>query len=247
MRGEGYTKDNMYATLLGAIVNIVLDPVLIFVFKMGVLGAGIATVIGYAATGVYSLVIIPKRDVHISMKPALAKIPHEYRKDILGVGFSNLSLNLMSSVSVIVLNNFLVPYGTDKLAAMGIAMKLSNVAFFALDGYAYGAQPPAGFYFGAKRFSDLRELLRFVILFLFGLGAVLSALTAIFAPQLVWLFLKDPEIISSAVLMLRIMLITIPLFGLVLLPLIMGVSYELIRLAGRYDNAFTRVLSAPGL
>ena len=232
MRGEGYTKDNMYATLLGAIVNIVLDPVLIFVFKMGVLGAGIATVIGYAATGVYSLVIIPKRDVHISMKPALAKIPHEYRKDILGVGFSNLSLNLMSSVSVIVLNNFLVPYGTDKLAAMGIAMKLSNVAFFALDGYAYGAQPPAGFYFGAKRFSDLRELLCFVILFLFGLGAVLSALTAIFAPQLVWLFLKDPEIISSAVLMLRIMLITIPLFGLVLLITVLFQAF------GRSKEAF---------
>lgn len=217
MRGEGYTKDNMFATLLGAVVNIVLDPILILRFGMGTLGAGISTVIGYAATCVYALAVIPRRDVHISMAPALARIPRDYRRDILGVGLSSLSLNLMSSVSMIVLNNFLVPYGSDKVAAMGIALKLGNIAFFALDGYAYGAQPPAGYYFGAKQYDRLRELLRFVFLFLFGLGAVLSLLAAVFARQLGWLFLKDPAIIASAVLMLRIQLITIPLVGLELL------------------------------
>jgi len=217
MRGEGYTRDNMIATLLGALVNIALDPLLILVWRLGVLGAGIATVIGYAATCVYSLAVIPRRDVHISMRPALARIPRGYAKDILGVGLSSLSLNLMSSVSMIVLNNFLVPYGNDKVAAMGIAMKLSNIAFFALDGYAYGAQPPAGYYFGARKFAELRELLRFVFLFLFGLGAVLSAVTAVFARPLGWLFLKDPDIVGTAALMLRILLITTPLVGLELL------------------------------
>ena len=225
MRGEGYTRDNMIATLLGAIVNIVLDPILILRFHMGTQGAGIATVIGYAATCLYALAVIPRRDVHISMAPALARIPRDYTKDILGVGLSSLSLNLMSSVSMIALNNFLVPYGSGKVAAMGIAMKLVNIAFFALDGYAYGAQPPAGYYLGAREYDKLRQLLRFVFAFLFALGVVLSLLAAIFARQLGWLFLKDPEIIKAAVLMLRIQLITIPLVGLELLITVLFQSF----------------------
>ncbi|MCQ2558912.1 MAG: MATE family efflux transporter, partial [Oscillospiraceae bacterium] len=217
MRSEGFSKENMIGTLLGAVVNIILDPILIMGCGMGPLGAGIATVAGYAATCIYALVIIPRRDVHISMQPALARISKDYVKEIIGISFSSLSLNVMGSVSMIVLNNFLVPYGSDKVASMGIALKLINMAFFALDGYSYGVQPIAGYFYGAGKIDKLHELLRFVFLFLFGLGAGLSLAVGVFARPLGWLFLKDPAIIAAASLMLRLQIITIPLVGLQLL------------------------------
>ena len=100
-------------------------------------------------------------------------------------------------------NHFLLPYGTDKIAAMGIALKANMITAMILVGFAFGGQPLIGYNFGSGSQKRLKEILRFSYLLEMALGLVFTICMSIFAPQIISIFMKDTAIITNGSLMLR--------------------------------------------
>ena len=112
-------------------------------------------------------------------------------RQILGVGVTAALSNLMQSLTVIVINQFLLAYGNDKIAAMGIVLKVNMIAQLVLTGFAFGGVPMFGYLYGAKQHDTLKKLVRFCLLFLCGLSLALTAFLCLAAPPLMWLFVQD--------------------------------------------------------
>lgn len=221
LRSEGLSRESMIGTVGGAVVNIILDPILISVLDRGAGGAAIATVIGYLFADVFYLIIVVRQSQNLSMNPSQILIPAQYIAQITGIGIPAAISNLMQSVAVILLNQFLLPYGNDKIAAMGIVIKVSLIAFLVLTGFAFGGQPLFGYYYGASMKDKLRELLSFDVKFISTVAVVLTAGTYILAPQIMAVFMDDVRIVSDGTQMLRWQVISMVFVGLVLLATVM--------------------------
>lgn len=150
LRAEGMSKESMSGTVLGSIVNIILDPILISFFNLGASGAAIASVIGYLCPDIFFMVVVLKRSQVLSMNMRIMRISFEHVRQIFGIGIPAAIVNVMQSVSAVLVNQFLLSYGNDKIAAMGIALKISMIALLLLTGYAFGGQPLFGYYYGSK-------------------------------------------------------------------------------------------------
>ena len=120
------SKESMIGTVGGAIVNIILDPVFISVLGMGALGAAIATVLGYIFSVVYFFIIVIRKSRTLSVRaPPTAGSPAPTAVQIFGIGIPAAITNLCSSACMILTNQYLLPYGNDKIAAMGIVLRWS--------------------------------------------------------------------------------------------------------------------------
>lgn len=203
LRAEGMSKEAMFANVGGSILNIIFDPVLIFGLHMGVLGAAIATVMGYIFTDVFCLAVVLKKSRVLSVNVRKWKISGEHIGQIFGIGTAAALSNIMSSFCMVLTNQYLLNYGSDKIAAMGICQKVSMIVMLVITGFSFGGAPLIGFYYGKKDAVSLKALLRFVIKFLGGLSLTMSVVLMIAAPGAVRLFLTDTDLIKTGVLMLR--------------------------------------------
>lgn len=169
-------------TLLMAVVNIVLDPLFISVLGLGAAGAAIATVIGYLFCDVYFLGVVLAQSKVLSVQPRDCRATPRQVGQILAVGIPSAVVNLMQSASMVLTNRFLLPYGNDKIAAMGIVLKVNMIVLLLLTGLAFGGQPLFGYYYGAGDKARFAGLLRFCVRFLGAVALVLSALVFAAAP-----------------------------------------------------------------
>ena len=188
LRSEGFSKASMEGSVLGAVVNIILDPIFISVLGMGAGGAAIATIIGKKLS-------IDPGHMHINMQ--------EFRQ-ILAIGIPASITNFMQSFAVTVTNRSLLVYGNNKVAAMGIVMKVNMIAALILVGFAFGCQPLVGYNYGARNKKRLKEILAFCYKFECGLAVILAVILSAGARPLIRVFMKTPEIVDSGVLMLRL-------------------------------------------
>lgn len=203
LRAEGMSKESMFGTVGGSVVNIILDPLLIFTFHMGAAGAAIATILGYVFTNLFCLVIVLKKSQSFSVDLHQSKIGGNYMGQIFGIGTAAALTNLMQSLCLILTNQSLLNYGNDKIAAMGIVQKISMIVMLVLVGFSFGGAPLIGYYYGAGNRDRLKKLLLFILKFLSGLALVLSVLLIAAAPEAVQLFLNEEALIQTGVLMLR--------------------------------------------
>lgn len=135
----------------------------------------------------------------------------------MGVGITAALSNLMQSLCIIIVNQFLLPYGNDKIAAMGIVLKINMIAQLVLTGFAFGGVPVFGYLYGAKQSKDLKRLVRFCLLFLSALSLALTAVLCLSAAPLMGIFVKDAGMIASGSVMLRWQAATTIFAGIVLL------------------------------
>lgn len=217
VRCEGMSTESMIGTVLGAVINIILDPILITVVGMGAMGAAVATVIGYFCSVLYFLWLLRQKSRCLSVNPALCRVSSGELRQIMGVGVTAALSNLMQSLCVIVVNQFLLPYGNDKIAAMGIVLKVNMVAQLVLTGFAFGGVPLFGYLYGARQREEMKKLIRFCILFFSGLSLILTAALCIFASPLMGAFLKDVAMIATGAEMLRWQAASTVFAGIVLL------------------------------
>ena len=217
LRCEGMANESMVGTILGAVVNIILDPILISACGMGAMGAAVATVIGYLCSVVYCLIILKKKSRYLSVKPSRCRVTGEELRQILGVGISAALSNLMQSLTVIVMNQFLLPYGNDKIAAMGIVLKIIMIVQLVMTGFTFGGVPIFGYLFGAGRRKELKQLLTFCLYFVSLLAVVLTAVLCLLAPQLMGVFVSGEDLIAAGTEMLRWQAVTSVFAGVVLL------------------------------
>ncbi len=122
---------------------------------------------------------------------------------ILAIGIPASITNLMQSIGIALTNRSLLPYGNDKVAAMGIVMKVNLIAVLVLVGFAFGAQPLVGYNYGAKNHARLKEILRFSYSFECCTAAVLAGALSLAAPAMIGMFMQDAAIIEVGVPMLR--------------------------------------------
>ena len=216
LRTEGFAKASMIGTMLGAVVNIILDPIFIYTLGMGAAGAAIATVIGNICGDIFYVIFMIKKCRYLSVDFRKLKMTGAEVLAVLAIGIPASVTNFMQSIGVTLTNRFLQPYGTDKVAAMGIALKIIMISVLVMGGFAFGGQPLVGYNYGAKNKKRLSETIRFAFLLEVLTGAGMAVVLGAAAPLLVGLFLKEADVIAVAQQILRVQLIGMPFVGIVL-------------------------------
>ena len=241
VRCEGMAAQSMIGTILGAVINIILDPILISVVGMGAMGAAVATVIGYFCSVLYFLWLLHRKSHCLSVSPTLCRVSGEELRQILGVGVTAALSNLMQSLCVIVVNQFLLPYGNDKIAAMGIVLKINMIAQLILIGFSFGGVPLFGYLYGARQRAEMKKLVRFCLGFLCVLSLVLTAALCLFASPLMGAFVKDASMIATGAEMLRWQAASTVFAGIVLLLTV------LFQAVGKVGPSFVLSISRQGV
>lgn len=213
LRTEGLASLAMVGSMLGSIVNIILDPIFISVLGMGAAGAAIATVIGNIFADIYYIYVIVRHSKCLSIDPRGFRITGHETKEVLRIGIPSSVTNIMQSIGVILLNNFLLPYGNETIAAMGIVSKITMIVIMIMVSFSFGGQPLYGYLYGANNKGRFREVMRFAYMLVCGLGLAISCVLFAAAPVLVRLFIQEPSFVALASSMLRIILFGMPFIG----------------------------------
>ena len=215
VRTEGEAMKAMTGTLIGNLLNMILDPIFILGFKWGVVGAAVATVIGNAVAAGYYLTYFFKGRSALSISPKYFSIKNKILSGVLSVGISASLANLLVSVSSIVVNSQLSKYenGDMLVAGYGVTAKVIMIVTLIGIGIGSGVQPFLGFCYGAKEKDRLTGGIRFAALFGLVFCAVISALCYIFAEPIVKVFLTDMTALESGVHFTRILMSTAWLIG----------------------------------
>ena len=203
IRSEGKATLSMAATVSGSLLNIALDPVFISVLDWGARGAALATVMGYALSVLLCLAFVRRRSAALSVDARLARVDRGEARQIFSVGVTAAITNIASSVCVVVINQFLRPFGDDRIGAQGIVSRVTMVVQLMLVGFSFGGVPLFGYLYGAGRREQLRGLLRFCTRFLGALALAESLLVFLLAEPLIGAFIDDADIISAGAQMLR--------------------------------------------
>ncbi len=214
IRSEGKSTLAMKGMMLGTITNIILDPILILGFDMGVSGAAIATVIGNMfGAGFFIFYLVSGKSI-LSIKPKDFMVRNGVLIGVLAIGIPASLNNLMLSVANVFLNNFLMSYGDIQLAAMGVAIRANLIMIFVQIGLGQGIQPLVGYSYGAKDFDRLHGIIKFSIITAVILGSVLTAIYWVLADTIVQSFIDSPDVIEYGTTMLRALIISGPVVGI---------------------------------
>ena len=216
LRTEGLANIAMIGSIVGSVVNIVLDPVFIFGLGLGAGGAAIATVLGNIVTDIIFVVCIRKKSQKLTVDIKMAKVDLAIVGAVFAIGLPSSLNNLMNSFGTALLNRGLASYGADKVAAMGIASKVNMMVAMIMIAFAFGAQALIGYNYGAGNRARLREILKFDLLVQMLIAIAGGALLMIFAPSMIRLFMNDAVIVEAGTLILRRMLLGLPFTGIFL-------------------------------
>ena len=211
---EGAAKTTMCALLTGAVLNIALDPLFIYVFDLGMAGAAIATAISQVvSTCVYLTYIFRKKSVfHFRVKDCT--YTKETMSEIFKIGIPTLVFQILTSVSISLINNAAGGYGDSAIAGMGVVTRLISMGSLSVFGFIKGFQPIAGYSYGAKKFDRLREAIKTSILWSTVFCVIFGVILALFPTAIVSQFTKgDAEMIRIGATSLRANGISIMLFG----------------------------------
>ena len=212
IRFQGNAFYAMIGVGTGAVLNIILDPILIFGFRMGISGAALATVFSQLISfflllaGVHFSGCIPIRLKNV-------RFHRERLREIAGGGLPSLFRQGLGSVATMTLNIAANPYGDAAIAAMSVVSRIFMFAISALIGFGQGFQPVCGFNYGAKKYGRVREAFWFCVkvstIFLFAL----SILGFLLSGHLIGIFRDDPEVIRIGTAAVRFQCATLILNG----------------------------------
>lgn len=216
LRYEGRAKLGMAGLITGAILNIFGDALLIFVFKMGIAGAGLATAVSQIISFciLLSMFIRKKTDTVISVKNILFSPKKIF--NIVSTGFPSLLRQALSSIATMLLNTYSAAYGDEAVAAMSI---VSRISFFILSvaiGIGQGFQPVSGFNYGAGKYDRVKKAYWYTVAFSEVIVVLISVAVGMFAEPLVRVFRDDVLVTEYAVRALRLQCMTV-----IFLPLTM--------------------------
>ena len=241
LRTEGMAVASMVGSITGTVVNIILDPIFIFGLNMGAGGAALATVLSNVVSAVLFIVLLVTKSQRLSVRPGDCSVQGTELREILVIGVPASITNLMQSFAMALTNRFLLPYGTENVAALGIALKVNMIVMLIMVGFAFGAQPLLGYNYGANNRERLRDILKFDVLVQLVFSVVMTVVFLISAPQIIRIFMSDGGVIQAGSQILRCMVITMPLMGIIL------VCTTLFQAAGKAMPAFLLSISRQGV
>ena len=208
LRYQGSAAYAMVGIASGAVLNIALDPLLIFVFGLGVAGAAWATIISQFVSFCLLLAGCAKGgNLHIHF--SRIQLHWFWYWQIIRGGLPSLARQGLASVATICLNRAAGPYGDAAIAAMGVVQRITMFGGSAMIGFGQGFQPVCGFNYGAKLYQRVKEGFWFCVKTSAGFLLAISTLGFLFAPQLIALFRDDPEVIRTGAAALRFQCLTL--------------------------------------
>lgn len=211
---EGAAKTTMLALMAGAILNIGLDPVFIYVLDMGVAGAAIATAISQIiSTLVYLTFVLRKKSIY-NFRIKNCTFTKEIISEIFKIGIPTLVFQILTSLSISLVNTQARPYGDSVIAGMGAVTRVVSMGSLMVFGFIKGFQPIAGYSYGAKKFDRLHEAIKTSIIWSTAFCVIYGLVLTIFSKGIISQFTKgDLEMIRVGTQSLRINGISFMLFG----------------------------------
>lgn len=215
IRADGAAKESMIGNMLGTVLNIVLDPVMILGFGWGIAGAAIATVIGNICACIYYVALLRRRkSAALSYQWSDFTLDRKISVPVFAIGLPGALGNLLMSVSNVIMNRFLVPYGDGSVAAMGVAMKIGMIVAMLQMGLCMGVLPILAYNFGSQQLQRVREAILKTGLLCAILGSSMTLICYLAATPLVSAFVTDADIILLGVRMVQAIILSGPILGI---------------------------------
>lgn len=218
MTALGNSKIGLYANSLGAVLNIIIDYILIAHLSIGIAGAAIATVFSQFVAMLFVLYkfrdVIKHFELKFSLKNLIPAMDTALLKGIVAVGFSTFVIEISDAIVAVVLNNLLITRGGDSaIIIVGVITKISMFMFIAIIGISSAMQPIVAFNFGARNFDKVKSTVKASIKTVTIVSLAFGVLLMYLAPQMIGLFLTDKQLLPEAVKALRIVISLLPLVG----------------------------------
>ena len=202
---QGFAGIGMMTVLIGAVINIVLDPVFIFLFHMGVRGAAIATVISQAVSALWIVRFLTGRRTLLRLRAGCMKLRLSYVKDILSLGLSGFIMQATNCMVQIVCNVTLQSFGGDiYVGVMTIINSVREVLSVPVNGFTQGAQPVIGFNYGAGKYGRVKQGIKFMSAVCIGYTTVVWVLTMLVPGAFIAIFNGSGELMEAGVHAMRI-------------------------------------------
>lgn len=238
IRADARPRLAMMTMLIGAVSNIILDWLFIFGFKMGMEGAALATIIAQALSMIWTLSYFLRRSTMNHIRLVDLKPDFNIALSVMGYGLPAFILQISSSILNLVLNKSLLQYGGDSaVSVMGIVNSVQTFVLMPIFGLNQGVKPIVSYNFGAKKFDRIR-----LAMFYANVSASIIAvggwiITRIFAPQIVWIFTKDPNLIALGKTAVMMWFWSLPVIGFQV------ISSNFFQAVGHYKTAVLLTLT----
>ncbi len=214
IRSEGYAQKAMVGMIIGNVANIVLDPVMILLFKWNIAGAAIATTIGNILASIYYIMHLVSKNSLLSIHLKDYKAGNHIASGVLSIGVPASFNSILMSTSNIIINNFMKIYGDMAVAGLGVAMKVNMIVVMLLIGLGTGIQPLLGYCFGAKNKQRYMAVLKFSLCLALAMSIVMTIICYFGAAPLVTAFLENKDAFSFGFTFSRIYIISGPVLGI---------------------------------
>ena len=212
--GQGFAKESMIAVLIGAVVNIILDPIFIYGLNMGVAGAAIATVISQALSSIYILYFLTGKTTALALKKKFLSIRKEVILPVLLLGLSPFIMQSTESVLNVAFNRSLQMYGGDVyVGAMTIAASLMQILFLPLIGLTQGSQPIISYNYGAKENDRVRKTVNYLLVVSVVFAGIFWLAIRFFPEAFIAIFSTDPSLVAVTTKTLNIYMAAAFLMG----------------------------------
>ena len=202
---QGFAKISMLTTVIGAVINIILDPILIFLFGLGVRGAAIATVLSQAVGAVWILRFLTGPKTTLKLRKSMMKLESRTIMPVMGLGISSFVMLSTESLLSISFSSSLARYGGDvAVGAMTVITSASQLATLPIQGVCQGGQPVMSFNFGAGKKDRVKEAFRFQLSICFGYTALFWVVMMVAPGAVAGIFTSDASLIQYTTWAMRI-------------------------------------------
>lgn len=202
---QGFSTVSMATVLIGAVINIVLDPIFIFGFGMGVKGAALATIIAQAVSAVWVVRFLTGKKTQLHIRVKYMRLRWSILAPVLAIGISPFVMQSTESILNVAFNSSLKAYGGDlAVGAMTIASSVMQLMGCLMSGFAQGASPIIGYNYGAGQSQRVKQAVRMLVTIVVSISGMVWLLVELFPGLFVRIFNDDPALVEYATWALRI-------------------------------------------
>lgn len=219
IRADGYAKQASFGMILGLVLNIILDPIFIFIFHLEIVGAAMATVLSMCIGCSYFIhfIIDHAKAGILTLNPRYYQAKNHIATEVLWVGLPSTLMSLMALASSVVLNVLTANYSTTAIAGMGVAKRIDLIIFAITNGIGQGSLPLVSYNYASKNFQRMKAAIKTTFIYTFILSIITTLYLFFGAHWITNLFIQDAETVAYGSHFLKIICLTCPFFALTLI------------------------------
>jgi len=219
VRSEGYSRQPSFGMILGAVLNIILDPIFIIPMKMQIAGAALATMLSNLAAMMYFIILIIKKRSYsvLKLNPLYFSTKNHIPSEVFFVGLPSTLMSIMSTISNVTLNRLMSSYCNEAIAGVGIAKKIDMLAFGIATGMSQGVVPLIGYNYSSKNYKRMKKAILTTFTLSLSVAFIGAVLLFTCAYPIVKAFIDDELTVEYGQIFQRIICITGPCISVTLI------------------------------